>query len=745
MRPKQSLKTASSTVVLATLALALVLSPLATSPALSGARKASAADPYYYFSGTGRAHGVGMCMDGVYYRAQQGQDYHTILNYYYSGIAFSGTDEARAVRVKGRDGQIRVWTLHDYLHHLQEEPDNYPIEDLKALYVAARTYTLSVIARGKHAAEGFDICSSGDCCQACDENKNIVAYPNNNAAVDATAGEIMTYNGQPIIAAYCGSCGGHTENNEDVWGGSPIPYLRGKPDEYCQYSPRYSWGAAFRKSELEARLNSNGDTAIGSLYALDLSNRTPGGRVRRARIVGSDAIKTVPGSTIQGLLGFSSTKFDIVRSNFDEYILVLNPNPQPTTVTFTFMQPDGTTTNQAEQVGAKSRFTLKVNDYLQFQEVSTKVVSDLPVIAERAMYFNMRNSFCGGSASMGIPSPSTKWYLAEGYTGGSFESYVLVQNPNAAAADLKFTFMLPGGRTVEKTAQAAPSSRVTVKLNDVPGLEETDVSTTVECTNGQAVVAERSSYFDYYGCDGGSNAPGVTAPASQWYLAEGYTAQRFDTYILLQNPNDQTSVVDATYMKEDGANVKATYELAPHSRFTIHADTVPGMQSTGFSTGLVSRNGVGFIAERAMYFDYSGGGLDDGSDSVGVTAPSDRWYFAEGYTGGQFDTWLLVQNPEDRPAQVRYTFNTPGGGTVQKDYTIKERSRFTLKVNSVEGLSDTEVATTVESTNGVKIIAERAMYFIYSDGYCTRDGGHDTIGTTAPSNTWYFAEGYTGF
>ncbi len=729
----------------ACVALLLVLAIGQMTTVSAGHAGAAAGDPYFYFTGTGRAHGVGMCMDGVHYRALAGQTYHQILNYYYTRISFSSTDDNRPIRVKGRDGQIRTWSMHDYLYHLQEEPNDSPMEELKCLYVAARTYALNVIARGKHAAQGFDICSSGDCCQACDENKNIAAYPNNNAAVDATRGEIMTYNGQPITAAYCGSCGGHTENNEDVWGGSAIPYLRGKPDDFCKYSPRYSWGFAFRKSELEARLNSRGDTAIGSLYVMDLSDRTPGGRVRTARLVGSGAIKRVPGSTIQALLGFPSTKYDLSHPNFDEYILVLNPNDQVATVTFTFMQPDGTTTEHAEQVAAKSRFTLKVNDYLELQEVSTKVTSDLPVIAERAMYFNMSNRFVGGSDSMGIPSPKPRWYIAEGYTGGTFESYVLVQNPQPKAENLKFTFMLPGGKTVEKTATAPASSRVTVKLNDVPGLENTDVSTMVESVSGDGIIAERSSYFDYYGCDGGSNAPGVEAPSSQWYLAEGYTAQKFDTYILLQNPNGVASTIDATYMREDGTTIKGTYNVAAHSRYTIHADTVRGLESAGFSTRLVSSNNVGFIAERAMYFDYNGCGLDDGSDSVGTTSPAARWYFAEGYTGGNFDTWLLIQNPEGKKADVRVTFNTPGGGSVVKEYGIKAHSRFTLKVNGVEGLSNSEVSSTVESLNGVNVIAERSMYFIYSDGYSSRDGGHNTIGVNSASKTWYFAEGYTGF
>jgi SpoIID/LytB domain protein len=711
----------------------------------AGRASGAGGDPYFYFTGTGRAHGVGMCMDGVHYRALAGQGYHQILNYYYTGISFSSTDDNRPIRVKGRDGQIRTWSMHDYLYHLQEEPNDSPMEELKCLYVAARTYAINVIARGKHAAQGFDICSSGDCCQACDENKNIAAYPNNNAAVDATRGEIMTYNGQPITAAYCGSCGGHTENNEDVWGGSAIPYLRGKPDDFCKYSPRYSWGFAFRKSELEARLNSRSDTAVGSLNVMDLSDRTPGGRVRTARLVGSAAIKRVPGSTIQALLGFPSTKYDLSRSNFDEYILVYNPNAQSTAVTFTFMQPNGTTSDCIEQVGAHSRYTLKVNDYLQLQEVSTRVISDLPVIAERAMYFNMRDRFVGGSDSMGIPSPKPRWYLAEGYTGGTFESYVLVQNPQLKPEKLKYTFMLPGGKTVEKTLTAGPSSRVTVKLNDVPGLENTDVSTMVESVSGDGIIAERSSYFDYYGCDGGSNAPGVNAASNQWYLAEGYTAQKFDTYILLQNPNDTASTVDATYMREDGVNIRATYTVEPHSRYTIHADAVRGLESAGFSTRLVSRNNVGFITERTMYFDYNGCGLDDGNDSVGVTAPAAKWYFAEGYTGGNFDTWLLIQNPEGKKADVRVTFNTPGGGSVVKEYGIKAHSRFTLKVNAVEGLSNSEVSSTVESLNGVNVIAERSMYFIYSDGYSSRDGGHNTIGVNSASRTWYFAEGYTGF
>ena len=190
-------------------------------------------DATFIFTVKGRGHGVGLCMDGVLYRALAGQSAWEIINYYYTGVQLGSTSDTQPIRVRGRDSLVRTMPMNEYLYRLTEEPESYPMEGLKVLYIAARTYTLSCINRGKHAAQGFDICASGDCCQAFDENKDLSKYPNNIAAVKATAGQIITYNGQPIIAAYCGSCGGHTQDNEEAWGGSPIPYLRGNPDTFC--------------------------------------------------------------------------------------------------------------------------------------------------------------------------------------------------------------------------------------------------------------------------------------------------------------------------------------------------------------------------------------------------------------------------------------------------------------------------------------------------------------------------------
>lgn len=275
-----------------------------SSNTLSNGSEVPGPNAVFVFKSYGRAHGVGLCMDGVNYRALAGQSYQQIINYYFTGVSMGQTDDTRNIRVKGPDGVIYNLPLSDYLNHLVEEPDDYPPEGLKVFYVAARTYTLSVIARGKHTSQGFDICADPSCCQAFDPNKTVSRYPNSIAAESATAGQIIVYNGQPIIAAYCGSCGGHTENNEDAWGGQPIPYLRGKPDSYCSKSPRFATTKEISTSELQSHFG------VGELKLVDLSDRDAGGRVLHARIVGSGGTKTITGKELADILGFKTNRYD---------------------------------------------------------------------------------------------------------------------------------------------------------------------------------------------------------------------------------------------------------------------------------------------------------------------------------------------------------------------------------------------------------------------------------------------------
>lgn len=136
----------------------------------------------------------------------------------------------------------------------------------------------------------------------------------------------------------------------------------------------------------------------------------------------------------------------------------------------------------------------------------------------------------------------------------------------------------------------------------------------------------------------------------------------------------------------------------------------------------------------------TGGGTSNGVNFV-VSLPSvaSRFYFAEGYTGNDFEEWLCLMNRQGTSAiaQVTYLFSD-GTAPLTKDYPLPGNSRVTVNVNQAVGAGK-EVSMKLES-DGL-ILAERPMYFDYNGVW---DGGHDVIGASAPSTNWYFAEGYTG-
>jgi hypothetical protein len=87
-----------------------------------------------------------------------------------------------------------------------------------------------------------------------------------------------------------------------------------------------------------------------------------------------------------------------------------------------------------------------------------------PGMAERAMYFGDAPLFNGGHESAGSTALSTNWFLAEGATGPFFETFVLLANPNAAAADVTMTFLPLTGAPVVVTKALPGHSRLTVNI-----------------------------------------------------------------------------------------------------------------------------------------------------------------------------------------------------------------------------------------------------------------------------------------
>lgn len=201
---------------------------------------------------------------------------------------------------------INELDLEEYLYgvlKLEVDP-RWPAEALKAQAVAART--LAVYSLGRFRAEGYDVRATTDS-QA---YGGISAEdPRATAAVDATRGEILTFQGRPIFAAYHSDSGGHTESSEHVWGGR-YPYLVGVPDPLTASA---SWTVRIDLPGLADRLRRAGKT-VGGITAVEISELTPSGRAGAVRIVSSSGTITLRATELRTILGvgvLKSTMFTV--------------------------------------------------------------------------------------------------------------------------------------------------------------------------------------------------------------------------------------------------------------------------------------------------------------------------------------------------------------------------------------------------------------------------------------------------
>ena len=329
------------------------------------------------------------------------------------------------------------------------------------------------------------------------------------------------------------------------------------------------------------------------------------------------------------------------------------------------------------------------------------------------------------------------WYFAEGYTGGDFDTWILIQNPNETEAIVQLRFFTTDGEPIVKEVSLAGETRYSVYLNSIPELEKKEVATEVTVKYGEqdGIIAERAMYFNYDTGQGdrvgGHSTIGAPNLSGSWYLPEGYTGGGFDTFILLMNPNEQDANAHIKLMKpQDGKYYMFTTTVPAGRRKTVKIDdlvwtegqdnivpaTAEGgeeeplqvkFDDTDVSTYVYADKPI--VAERAMYFDYYG--KSGGSASIGATCTAPEWYLPEGYTGGDFDTWVMAMNPSGYTVDITYTFfsNAPGFEPVSVTHAgVGPWSRDSIHVDEVDGLEGTDVATKVTATRPVQLAEETA-------------------------------------
>ncbi|MBU1671029.1 MAG: WD40 repeat domain-containing protein [Actinobacteria bacterium] len=343
---------------------------------------------------------------------------------------------------------------------------------------------------------------------------------------------------------------------------------------------------------------------------------------------GTDVLgATSPGSTFYFAEGTT-------RPGFTSYVAVANTSPTDTAdVTTTFYRGDGGTQDTSIHVPPSSRATVNVNDLLgnadsPASDFSTKVESTggVPILAERPMYFNYKGMWPGGTDVIGVPSQGTDFYFAEGTTRPGFDSYFSIANFGGSDASVQVT-LFPGEGDVKTHDVTVPAqSRQTVSVNDILGTTDSpasDFSAKVESTNGQPILAERPMYFNYKAVwPGGTDVIGAPQLGTDFYFAEGTTRPAFNTYYSIANTSPTTTAdVQIDFYPGAGETKTTSVSLPPQSRATIDASSVMGVGEDAahdFAATVTSTNGVPILAERPMYFNYSGQ-WSGGTDVIGYT------------------------------------------------------------------------------------------------------------------------------
>ena len=174
-------------------------------------------------------------------------------------------------------------------------------EALRAVAVAARTYAIHF--RGRHQAEGYDLCGTTHCQRAepSSVNERIAA------AAQATQGELLWYRGAVALALYSRDCGGVTEAGE-------APYLKSQADPYC---PRGTWRWSASAREIAGALARSGLRIPPELSAVGIARRTESGRVWEAALLGTGESVRVAAESLRLAIG-RSLGFATLRSDWWE-------------------------------------------------------------------------------------------------------------------------------------------------------------------------------------------------------------------------------------------------------------------------------------------------------------------------------------------------------------------------------------------------------------------------------------------
>ena len=192
---------------------------------------------------------------------------------------------------------------------------------LQAMAVAVRTF--AVHFRGRHKSESFDFCDTTHC-----QDFHLSAVDDRiRAAVEATDGELLWYQGATAATYYHQNCGGRTADGNDVWPGHKLPYLSEHVDPYCSRKNSGNWQTTLNKPDLQKALLDGDLHPPDNWRTIEIQSRTQAGRVLKLRLVGDGSGgERVSASSfrfaVDRVLGWNQIRSDLydVRDNGQQIV-----------------------------------------------------------------------------------------------------------------------------------------------------------------------------------------------------------------------------------------------------------------------------------------------------------------------------------------------------------------------------------------------------------------------------------------
>jgi len=219
--------------------------------------------------------------------------------------AYRGALHIRPSSVPGRVNAINALGVDPYVQGVValESPSSWPMNALRAQAVVARSYGLASSVGGR-GFELYDTTSSQVYGGIGAETART------NRAVRDTKMQVVKFKGKVAQTFFFSTSGGHTESNQFVFGGKPIPYLRGVKDPYDKASPLHRWKRKFSFRRMQRALRGR---VRGKLRKIVVLRRGASPRIFRARLVGSRGRSKISGQDLKARLGLYDAPWNIKK------------------------------------------------------------------------------------------------------------------------------------------------------------------------------------------------------------------------------------------------------------------------------------------------------------------------------------------------------------------------------------------------------------------------------------------------